>query len=605
MNTRSGFSLIEVVLSAAIFVTFATGGVVAVVSALDNMRLGSEISIANQYTTEGMEAVRSIRNQSFSSVYAMVGGGNTGVAVNSGVWKFAGSSNQLASDTRFSRVISVQSVERDSSGNIVSSGGTLDANTVKVAVTTAWNLTAARPQSVVQTQYLTDWKSTIANVGDGVIVYGDAIAFSQPKYRTYSNASDSFTDELNIDASYSDLIAGKSFKIKTSPLKQEAIMGYVNGVGELRVLCFDGTTWTSDWAATVGGSGETQRFAIAYETNSGDALLVYSTNTGGSNELAYRTKQGTLGCGAANWSNATTFSTVRTTGTVQWIRMESSPVSGSNTIGIAWVDSNLDLSAMEWTGNSFGVAEPNTAFETNLESVGGLFADSPSFDIGMESQTGNLMVVWSPRVTSSCSAGNNCMRYARYSQSWSAVAAIPTVADEGTNIDLSANPSSNEMVLAALGNSSSDLSVAYWSGSSWSGRSNVDTSATTPVAGAKLVATGWLTSGASQRYVVVYHDSGSTNVGWYIGSGSGAPSKQSDFIPTPAFANPQGWYDIQLDPKNPDRLMFTVGDSALDIFAKRLVMNSTSSFTWSNSDSGAALETNTQGPFSYAYWKNL
>lgn len=759
---QEGFSIIEVILAAAVFVTFASSAVVAVISAINTNRLGAEQTIANQYASEGIEAVRSIKNQSWTTFISKTDAGTTGVTNSSGVWAFSGTSDTLSSDSRFTRTITVSSVQRDSSGNIVSGsdttqaglttkgsisdtfdgnamngskytigatggsvvsisvyvgaidnapnnqfalaiytdnagnpgtliahtnagtltanawntlpisatlapntsywffyetnssssslnnlvynsggnafgqgqtfgnwpasinlapgasitfsmyvnlGGSIDPNTRKVTSTTTWNFTSARPESVILTSYLTNWAATIPSInnGDGFLVYGDTTSVAQPKYRYYTNSADTFSAESSTGTSFTDTAVGKTFKIKTSPTKQEAIAGYVNSSGVLRILCYDGTTWSNEWTTTVGGTATNdQRFGIAYEQTTGDVLIVYSTNAASSNELAYRTKLGSTGCGSANWSSATTITTARTTGVVQWIRMEPSPVSGSNTIAVAWADSNSDLSAMEWTGSSFGIAEPSSALETNLEKVS-TSQDVQAFDIAMESLTGNLMIVWSPLVSTSCTVGSNCIKYARYTTAWSAAVAIPTVADEGTNIDISTNPTGNQIVMGAIANSSSDLSLAYWSGSAWTGVANVDTTTATPIAGSKLISTGWLTSGATTRSVIVYNDSSTTNIGWYIGN-AGTFTAQTDFSPTPAFGNPQEWYDIQPDPKNKDRLMFTLSDVNSDLFAKRLVMTSVPAFTWSNSDGGVSLETNlgqaTSAPFHFAYWRN-
>src|SRR5579859_5231871 len=96
---EQGFSIIEVILAAAIFVTFATGAIVAIISAINTNRLGSEVTIANQYNAEGMEAVRSIKNQSWPTFFSKSDAGNQGVVVSGGVWTFSGTSNILASDS--------------------------------------------------------------------------------------------------------------------------------------------------------------------------------------------------------------------------------------------------------------------------------------------------------------------------------------------------------------------------------------------------------------------------------------------------------------------------------------------------------------------------
>jgi hypothetical protein len=621
MNKRNkinpqGFSLLEVILAVAIFIVFSTGAIVAVLSGLGANRLGTEYTIANQFAAEGIEAVQSIKNQSYAN---LINAAATGIARNgtTGVWEFSGANNTFTDGTKtYTRVIKVESVSRDAAppnGNIVASGGTTDNDTKKITSTVTWNFNTARPESISLVTYLSDWRKTIASVGNALLIYGDTTSVAQPKYRLFTDSTNTFSAESNAGSSYTDSAVGKNFFVQTNPTKTEAIAGYVNNSGVLRILCFDGTTWSSEWTVTVGGTGTNDgRFAISFEKTSGDAMVVYSTNAAPTNEMAYRTKPGTTGCGSANWSSATNIDAIRTSGIVQWIRLESSPLSGSNNIALAWADANSDLSAMIWTGSSWSIAEPSSALDTDIDKIT-TSQDIMSFDIAYESTSGNLMVVWGVNQSGgSCTAGTtiastNCIRYARYTTSWSAVAVIPTVADPFSTLDLSANPNSNEMVVAGFDNSQLDLSIAYWSGSAWTGRANVDTTTASAVAGSKLVATGWLINGATTRYIVAYHDSAATNIGWYVGNGSGAPALQTDFTPSPAFANPQQWYRIEMDPINKDRFMFTVSDNNSDLFAKRLVMTSTPAFTWTNADGGTALEASlgqaTSRPWAFAYWK--
>jgi len=207
---------------------------------------------------------------------------------------------------------------------------------------------------------------------------------------------------------------------------------------------------------------------------------------------------------------------------------------------------------------------------------------------------------------------SGCIRYATYISSWSAVAVIPTVADPATNIDISANPNTNELLVASLDNSQADLSIAYWSGSAWTGKANQDTSTRVAAAGTKLVATGWLINGANTRKIIAYNDSATRNVGWVVCTTAATCTTQTDFTPTPVFANPQTWYGIQMDPKNKMKLMFTLSDNAFDLHAKRLTMNSSGTFTspdgWTNSNGSVAIETTlgqaTTSPFGFAYWRN-
>jgi type II secretory pathway pseudopilin PulG len=600
---RDGFSVVEIILAAAIFLIFSSGAIFVVLQGMDSNRLGEEEAVANQFASEGIEAAKSIKNQGFANLINTSATGAT--RSGSGVWTLSGSSNVL---NKYTRSISISDVQRDGNGNIVASSGTIDPLTKKITSAVTWNFNSSRPESISLVSYLSDWRKVIdTTVGDGIIIYGDTLAVASPRYRTYVDSSNTFSPEASLSAGFSDTIIGKTFKLVTSPTKQEAIAGYVNNSGVLKILCFNGTSWSNEWTSTVGGTGNTRRFDLAYEKNSGKAMVLYSTNNALTNELGYRTKSGSSGCGSINWAAETRFSSARTGGTIFWVKMATDPRPSSNLISAIWADASLDLSASVWSGTAW-VNEPSTALETSLETVSGA-GDVDDFDISYESLSGDLMVVWAN------SAGSNGVNGVRYRTciggialcTWSSIITPPTFADDATNLDLSSNPNTDEMVFASIGNAGSDLQIGYWSGSVWANTANVDTSSGTPLAGTKLVATGWLINAGITRSVVVYNDSAATNIGYYVGNGS-VFSAQADFVPTPVFANPQKWYNIQMDPKNKDRLMLTLSDNALDLFAKRLIMSTSPTFTWSNADGGAALEVSLGqaiiSPFSFSYWNN-
>ena len=459
----------------------------------------------------------------------------------------------------------------------------------------------------------TDWVSlgftktlilaTLHASGDGVLLYGQS-GNSTPQFRDYVSGSNSFSAVRPTISG----AAGKLYTIRTNPLttKQEAVAAYVSN-GTLRVLCTDGANWYEEWTQTVGGADATRRFDIAFETNSGDAIILYSRGVSGTNELGYRTKPGAAGCGSANWSAAQTLDPVRTSGAVQWVKMASDRRADYDNIAAVWADANSDLSAMVWNGAGWE-NEPAAALETSLEIVSAA-QDVESFAVETESLSGDIMVVWGH---SGGSDGVNGVRYAAApwsggspAHAWGSPAAAPTFVDDATNLDLAANPASNEMVFASIGNAGSDLQLGYWSGTAWTNKANHDTAAATPLAGTKLVAAAWISSGTATRSVITYNDGATTNIGWVVGNGA-TFTTQTDFTPAPLFANPQRYYDLKQDPVNRDRLIFTLADSNADLFAKRLVMTSAAAFTWTNADGGSALESNLgsalAGGYSFVFW---
>jgi|SRR5579872_6270737 len=159
---QKGFSVVEIILASALFLIFSGASIIVVLQGFDADRTATDAIVANEYAIEGIEAVRSIRDQSsgYSNLAAKTGA--NGVAPVSSVWAFSGGSNQFGPNGMYTRVITISTVNRDGSGNIVSSGGSTDPNTMKVTSTVTWNVSPTRHDSVVQTTYLTNWRGVNA-----------------------------------------------------------------------------------------------------------------------------------------------------------------------------------------------------------------------------------------------------------------------------------------------------------------------------------------------------------------------------------------------------------------------------------------------------------
>lgn len=580
-RTSLGFGLLEMIAAVGVWIVIVSAGVGMLLGGLRVNRLADESALAAEIASEGMDAVNSIKKQGWLSPFlstSCVSG--CGIATSSGTWGFLGVNNVIG---KFTRQIFVTA--------------TTDPDTYKVESRVTWNRgipPITNTTSLIT--YLANFAKAIISTA-GLLVYGDGT--TTPKTRNYDKANDTFSAEANTVTGAS----GVSFGIRTSPIKVEAISGYITNGGVLQIMCFDGTAWTNEWNVTVGGAGTTKRFDIAYETNSGDVMVLYSGNVATTNELRYRTKLGSAGCGTGNWSTENNLDPIRTTGTVQWVKMAWDKRSNSNLITAIWADDNSDLSAMIWSGTAWG-NEPTTALATTLQVIT-TPQDTEDFDVEYESLSGDVMVAWGIAV------GNNTngVRYSTCTGgtagcAWSGIQTPATFADDATNLDMAGNLNSDEIVLASIGVNQNDLQIGYWNGSAWTNTANADTSCNGPVVGSRLVATGWLVSGATSRSVVRYADQGSSAVDWYTGNG-GTFTKQTDFTQTPAPNGPI-YMDIQIDPIGKNQLISLVADSANDLFAKRLSMDATPTFAWTNSD-GVALETTLpqtiNSPYAFAYWR--
>lgn len=433
----------------------------------------------------------------------------------------------------------------------------------------------------------------------GLLIYGDGTNI--PKYRTFDHVANVFGAQTGTFSA----TVGPTWLIRTSPTQHIALAGYYDSSGTLTIMCFNGTVWTQEYQAASGGVGNRHRFDIAFEKTSGDAMVVYSKGAHVFGDLGYRTKTGGSVCGTG-WSNETILAPLRTSNDIMYVKLAQDRRTGSNLLAATWVDTSEDISAKIWNGSAW-VNEPSAVTDNNLERISASH-DIENMDIEYESLSGDLMLVWAN------ANGSNGVNGARYRMcnggiamcTWGAVTTPPTFVDDATSLDIAANQNTDEMVFASIGNSGGDLQLGYWNGSAWLNTANADTSCTVPYTASKLVSAGWLTLGSTTRSIVVYSDLNSTNINWYTGNG-GTFTRQSDFVPTTGIASPRGYMDIHMNPRDQSQLMYLTSDNNRDLFAKRLMLTGTSTFTWTNSDGGSALQTNLpqiiSSPFSFAFWQ--
>ena len=151
-----GFGFIELIVAVGIFLILATGGVTAILQGQTANRLTEQQQVATAYAGQGLEAVRSIKNQDYASLSA----GSYGLSSSGDVWSFSGASD---SQGIYTRQI-VISEGRRSGGSIVDSGGTIDPDFFKIVSTVTWNFSPTRSESISQVTYLSDFRQSL--IGD-------------------------------------------------------------------------------------------------------------------------------------------------------------------------------------------------------------------------------------------------------------------------------------------------------------------------------------------------------------------------------------------------------------------------------------------------------
>jgi Tfp pilus assembly protein PilV len=133
-NMHTGFTLIEVIVSAGLVILFATLFIGALSYGEESTQIAGQHNRATFLAEEGIEAARNIRDQSFADLV----NGTFGVSTSTGVWTLSG-----VSDTQdiFTRTVTM---------------ATVDAVTKQITSTVTWPENALRTGTVSVVTYLTN-----------------------------------------------------------------------------------------------------------------------------------------------------------------------------------------------------------------------------------------------------------------------------------------------------------------------------------------------------------------------------------------------------------------------------------------------------------------
>lgn len=138
-NKISGFSLVEVMVAVAIMVMFFLA-IYEMIMFANKITANSLRRVeAVNFAQEGIEAVRTIRDNSWTTnLTGVINNTNYYLAIVGGKWAINQTPAPLL-NTIFTRTIKFYEVSRDVNGNIVAIGGTVDPKTKKVVSMVSWN----------------------------------------------------------------------------------------------------------------------------------------------------------------------------------------------------------------------------------------------------------------------------------------------------------------------------------------------------------------------------------------------------------------------------------------------------------------------------------
>lgn len=146
-NIKKGQALVELLIAIALSSILLPALLTGLVASREGKAQSGQRLQATALLKEAVEATRSIREKNFANISAN-GTYYPKVDISGTGWELAPGSETI---NGYTRQINVSNTERDSSGNIVESGGTIDNSTKKIVSSVSW--TTPQTSSVTVTNY--------------------------------------------------------------------------------------------------------------------------------------------------------------------------------------------------------------------------------------------------------------------------------------------------------------------------------------------------------------------------------------------------------------------------------------------------------------------
>lgn len=154
----SGFGLVELIIVVAIVMTSVVGFYGLEFSALKLLRSEKENLEASLLAQESLEAVRLVRDESWSGISSLAINTPYYPVFFAGKWNLASTSPGMIND-KYSRLVILEEVKRNSQGQI-DSDGTIDSSSRKITAKVTWSSQNGNKQTELKT-YLTNFQGSL------------------------------------------------------------------------------------------------------------------------------------------------------------------------------------------------------------------------------------------------------------------------------------------------------------------------------------------------------------------------------------------------------------------------------------------------------------
>lgn len=286
--------------------------------------------------------------------------------------------------------------------------------------------------------------SVATSSSEAMMVYGQN-ADSVPHYRQWNGSS--WSSEGNMQDVGAPIVWAT---VKAGTTREEYVAMTIDTDGDLNVQVFSEGSWGNLLEITTSvGSISAKGADIAYETYSGDAMVVYCENAADPN---YYIWDGT------NWNSGTSIN-LTTTNNCEWVRVAADP--DSNELMMATRNAAGDAyEAQIWNATTSTWGNPAT-FGSTID------AGSEGMSIGYEESGDQALFI-----TSNGSPKN--FKYDVWDgSSWLGGNNTLTIGDQFMWGDLVSDVGTDEMALCLI-DDTNDIAVAHWSGSAWSLDDNLE-----------------------------------------------------------------------------------------------------------------------------------
>ena len=256
-----------------------------------------------------------------------------------------------------------------------------------------------------------------------------------------------------------------------APTRDEIIIVGVETGGDITGAMWDGSTWNSLPAAPLGSPLANVSedfwwgFEVAYEQQSGDAMLVWNNGTSGTNGLSYSVWNG------GTWTAPATITTPLS-GEPQQMRLAADPTSDEMVLVVS-NDASKDY-VLVWDGTTWGNA-------WTLDGVGG--DDRTDIAVAYEQQSGTAMVVYGR-------TGTDAYFRTWDGVSWSGENQVNkpgAVTGDVRWVTMDAHRGSDQIVLGVVTNGD-EAWASVWDGTTWEASEVLHTNLSTSTAPAVGVA---------------------------------------------------------------------------------------------------------------------